>query len=166
MARVSALGVALAAALGAAGCATADQPASPSASSSSTVAAAPGTTAVVVDPNARCDAPVATAAIAGRAQDFFVVTDLEGTVENPSSGTVHVTEIDLDFEPGIPKGVKTASLSVPVDLTIEAGATEAWTWNGTIQVRPFHDDAPQPVVKHVRFTWTAAGQAASCPDAD
>jgi hypothetical protein len=163
---VSALGVAVAVGLGVAGCRTTDQPASPPPSSASTVAASPGTTAVVVDPNAECDAPVASAEITGRAPNYFVVTNLEGTVENPSSGAIHVSTIDLDFEPGIPKGVKTASLSVPVDLTIEAGATDDWTWEGTVEVRPFHDDAPQPVVKRVTFTWTAAGQAASCPDTE
>ena len=150
--------------LGVAGCRSADSPASSPTSIPATSSPA-GTTPVVTDPNARCDAPVVSADIAGRAQDFFVVTDLQGIVENPSSGAIHVTTIDLDFEPGIPKGVKTASLAVPVDLTIAADSTQTWAWSGSVTVRPFHDDAPQPVVKRVAFTWVDAGQAASCRDA-
>ncbi len=107
----------------------------------------------------------ATAQITARdPTSWWTVTGLGGDVANPSSREVHVTAVHLEFEPGIPPGVHTAELVVPFDLTLAAGSSASWSWTGSILVRPFHDDAPQPVVHDVDWDRTGPAPSARCED--
>ena len=117
---------------------------------------------VLADPCADLEA---TAQITARnPTSQWTVTGLGGEVANPSSREVHVTAVHLEFEPGIPPGVHTAELVVPFDLTLAAGSSASWSWTGSILVRPFHDDAPQPVVHDVDWERMGPAPNARCED--
>lgn len=105
----------------------------------------------------------ATARIVDRDPDqSWTVTRLEGEISNPSTHDADVSAVHLQFKPGIPPDVYTAELTVPLDVTIPAGSMVPWEWTGSLLVRPFHDDAPQPEVNDIDWIWINAGTSPPC----